>query len=99
MVNKLSFTDGPWEAVELNKGEALIVQPCDTSKQPICLVDRVPNAWNNAYLLAAAREMYKALDFAHSAMLAALISGDADSPNMQKAREVIRVALAKAEAH
>ena len=55
------FTEGPWEAVEVNKGEALIVQPCDTSKQPICLVDRVPNAWDNARLIAAAPEMYAAL--------------------------------------
>ena len=55
------FTRGPWEAVEVGKGEALIVQPCDTSKQPICLVDRVPNAWGNARLIAAAPEMYEAL--------------------------------------
>lgn len=55
------FTPGDWEAVELNKGAALIVQPCDMSLPPICLVDRQDNAWANAKLIAAAPELYEAL--------------------------------------
>ena len=60
-MKKPKFTEGPWEAVELNKVEALIVQPCDKSKQPICLVDRVPNAWDNGRLLAASPDLYEAV--------------------------------------
>ncbi len=50
----LDYTPGPWEAIELNKGEALIVQPTDKTLPPICLVDRQPNAWANSRIIAVA---------------------------------------------
>ena len=54
-------TPGPWEAVELNKGEAVIVQPCDTSIYPICLVDRQEEQGLTRTRIAAAPELYEAL--------------------------------------
>ena len=54
------FTLGPWETLDL--GEAIIVQPTDKTLHPICLVDRQRNVLANATLIAAAPDMYEALN-------------------------------------
>ena len=97
MSTRIKFTPGPWEA-HIGEDYFTVYNSDGSTVVPECRCD--PNEMRDladAQLIAAAPEMYAALDFAHSAMLASLISGDANSKNMQKAREAIRSALAKAK--
>jgi hypothetical protein len=93
----MTHTKGPWKH-EMRDGDHYITSDdgelsiCDTQYYPWIQCEE--GDW---HMLAAAPEMYEALDYAHSAMTTALISGDVNSEFMQTARAHIRAAIAKAE--
>ncbi len=91
-----NFTPGPWETNDLGKGNAVIVQPVDTSLPPICFVDRQPNVFDNANLIAAAPEMYEALNDAQEE-LRLIRMKDTNAVYDPTVRIRIEIALAKAE--
>ena len=93
-------TPGPWESSRENYSflkRELTIFSITTND----CVAKLPSAWvnkqANARLIAAAPELLEALDFCLSAMGAALVTGDVNSPTMQKARKAARAAIAKAE--